>query len=144
MTDTTPRWIHRFENYKRAFLLLREAMEAMQTRTLNQLEKEGIIQRFEYTWELSWKLLKDYLESKGVVLQTITPSETIKAAYAAKIIENGEGWMEALEARNRMSHTYDAKTFERIIADIQSKHLALFDALHMFMMVKELEENPKS
>ena len=61
-----PRWLYRFDNYKRAFGLLREAMELIETRPLTQLEREGVIQRFEYTWELAWKLIQDYLEREGV------------------------------------------------------------------------------
>lgn len=59
-TNSKPRWVYRFDNYRRAFFLLREAIETMESRELTQLEKEGVIQRFEYTWELSWKVLKDY------------------------------------------------------------------------------------
>ena len=58
-----PRWVYRFDNYKRAFFLLREGMELQEKRELTQLEKEGIVQRFEYTWELAWKVLKDYLDA---------------------------------------------------------------------------------
>ena len=106
MQPETPRWVYRFDNYKRAFLLLRQAIETMQTRELTQLEKEGVIQRFEYTWELAWKVLKDYLENAGVNLPTITPASVIRAAFAAKIIDNGDIWMRALDARNTMAHTY--------------------------------------
>lgn len=63
-----PRWIYRFDNFKRAFNLFRDAIYTMREREINQLEKEGMIQRFEYTWELTWKVLKDYLEYKGIVL----------------------------------------------------------------------------
>ena len=71
--DAKLRWQYRFDNYRRAFLLLREAVERMESASLTQLEKEGLIQRFEYTWELAWKVLKDYLEQQGVVLETVTP-----------------------------------------------------------------------
>ncbi len=138
-TKETPRWKYRFDNYRRAFSLLREAIELKQERELTQLEQEGIIQRFEYTWELAWKLLKDYLEYNGINLATITPSATIKAAFAAKIIANGEGWMQALDARNKMSHTYDFKVFSQIITDIEQNYLHLFDQLYMKLLDKLLE-----
>jgi nucleotidyltransferase substrate binding protein (TIGR01987 family) len=142
MIKEKPRWIYRFDNYKRAFLLLRESIEIMQARELTQLEKEGIIQRFEYTWELAWKLLKDYLESSGVVLETITPAAAIKAAFAAKLIDAGDVWMNALDARNKMSHTYDIKVFEKVIDDIRQHYLNLFDALHLSMLEKAIKETP--
>lgn len=134
-----PRWMYRFDNYKRAFVLLREAMEIMQERELTQLEKEGVIQRFEYTWELAWKLLKDCLDAEGVVLERITPAAVLRAAFEAKIISNGEGWMKALDARNKMSHTYNLKKFEEVIKDIQQHYINLFDDLH-FKMLENLSE----
>ncbi len=140
MPQEKPRWIYRFDNYRRAFVLLREAIESMQEKQLSQLEKEGVIQRFEYTWELAWKVLKDYLEHQGVVLDTVTPLSVIKAAYAAKIIKNGDGWMQALDARNKMSHTYDLKTFEKIIDDIRNNYLTLFDALHEDLFAKVMDK----
>ena len=138
--DTTPRWVYRFDNYKRAFCLLREAMEIMEERELTQLEKEGIIQRFEYTWELAWKLIRDYLQNEGVVLDKITPASVIRAAFEAKVIENGETWMKALDARNKMSHVYNLKSFEEVIAEIHSDYLAVLDDLYMSMMENSLKE----
>ncbi|NWG70147.1 MAG: nucleotidyltransferase substrate binding protein [Parvularculaceae bacterium] len=106
-TSDKPRWIYRFDNFKRAFLLLREAIETTEARPLTQLEKEGVIQRFEYTWELMWKLLKDYLEHAGAALSSITPKETLRASLEAKLISDGDRWMSALDARNKMSRTYN-------------------------------------
>ncbi|MCB1556293.1 MAG: nucleotidyltransferase substrate binding protein [Alphaproteobacteria bacterium] len=134
MTDDQPRWVYRFDNYKRAFGLLREAIEIMETRELTALEKEGIVQRFEYTWELAWKVIKDYLEREGVVLDKVTPASVIRAAFAARVITNGEGWMKALDARNQMSHVYNMKSFEAVIEDIRTLYLGLFDELNMFLM----------
>ena len=68
-----PRWLYRFDNFERAFLLLREVMQIIQERKLSPLEQEGVIQRFEYTWELTWKVLKDYLEYSGIVFDIIAP-----------------------------------------------------------------------
>jgi len=131
-----PRWVYRFDNYSRAFSLLREAIEALSTRELSQLEKEGTIQRFEYTWELAWKLLRDYLEHSGVVLDTITPSAVIRAALTAKIIEDGDIWMGALDTRNKMSHTYDFRVFEKTIGAIKTQFLGIFDALYIDMLAR--------
>ena len=139
-TGDKPRWQYRFDNYKRAFSLLREAIEEAQRRELNPLEKEGVIQRFEYSWELAWKLLKDYLEAQGIVLETLTPAATIRAAFAAKIIADGDTWMRALDARNKMSHTYNLQVFEKIIQDIKLEYLPLLDALHLFMLEASLKE----
>lgn len=133
MTHEKPRWLYRFDNYKRAFLLLRQAMETLEERELTQLEKEGVIQRFEYTWELAWKVLKDYLNAEGVLLDKITPASVIRAAFEAKIINEGELWMEALDDRNKMSHTYNLQTFEAVIENIHTKYLTLFDDLYLSM-----------
>lgn len=137
MTDPTPRWHYRFDNYRRAFSLLREAMD--QETPHSQLEKEGIIQRFEYTVELAWKTLKDYLESENVVLDQITPRNVIRRAFEAGVIKQGETWQKALDARNRMSHTYNFETFERVIAEIRSGYLAAFDELYEFLLAKRVE-----
>lgn len=134
-----PRWLYRFDNFKRAFALLSEAIRTMQKRELNQLEQEGIIQRFEYTWELTWKVLKDYLEYRGVILDTVTPAAVIKAAVAANLITNGDVWMNALDSRNKMSHTYDFKKFEKIIIDIEKHYYPELQILNTIMIKFEKE-----
>ena len=83
------RWHYRFRNFSRAFSLLREALEG-EASTLNQLEREGVIQRFEYTFELAWNLLKDRLEYDGVSLPTVTPRQVIRQAFQAKLIQDGD------------------------------------------------------
>ena len=140
MAAEQPRWAYRFDNYSRAYGLLRDAVETLEVRDLSQLEKEGLIQRFEYTWELAWKTLKDYLDYSGVVLQTSTPRAVIKAAFAAGIIQAGDIWMHALDTRNRMAHTYSAKTFEETVQLIQTKYLALFEQLHGFLAEQQSNE----
>ena len=129
-----PRWLDRFDNLKRAFLLLREVMEIIQERKLSPLEQEGVIQRFEYTWELTWKVLKDYLEYSGIVLDTITARSVIKEAIAAKIIDNGDVWMDALDSRNKMSHTYNYKDFEKIIISIEKNYYPELNNFYLKML----------
>ena len=126
-----PRWKYRFDNYKRAFTLLREAVEQ---ETLSQLEQEGVIQRFEYTMELAWKTMKDYLESQNVVFDQITPRAVIRKAFEAGIIQEGEVWQNALDARNKMSHTYNFETFRGVIEDIRQHYLAVLDAFYFFLL----------
>ncbi|MEO5374921.1 MAG: nucleotidyltransferase substrate binding protein [Alphaproteobacteria bacterium] len=129
-----PRWQYRFDNFKRAVLLLREAMETAAERPLTQLEKEGIIQRFEYTMELSWKTMKDYLESQGVVFEQITPRAVIRGAVSAKLVSEGQVWMDAIDARNRMSHTYNFAEFEKVIAAIGKDYLRVIEDLYLVLM----------
>jgi len=145
MADTTPekpRWLYRFDNYQRAFGLLRDAMETIETRPLTQLEKEGVIQRFEYTWELAWKMIKDYLEHEGVVLDKVTPASVLRAAFEARVITQGDVWMRALDARNKMAHSYNFKYFEAVIEDIRRSYFTLFDDLHLSMLENAVNAEP--
>lgn len=133
-----PRWKQRFQNFKRAFLLLQEALEN-NPEELSDLEKEGVIQRFEYTFELAWKTLKDYMEYNGIVLDQLTPRYVIKAAFSAKIIEDGQIWIDMLGHRNIMSHTYDQEKFEKVIANISEDYLSALKQIFMLLKEKSLE-----
>ena len=134
-TTEPPRWHYRFANYRRAFFLLREALDEKE---LTQLEKEGTIQRFEYTMELAWNVMKDYLEAQNVVLPQITPRAVIRAAFEANLIGDGEAWMDALDDRNKMSHTYNFERFEEVLENIRARYLTAMDELHM-LLFDELE-----
>ena len=123
------RWHYRFRNFSRAFSLLREALEE-EAGTLNQLEREGVIQRFEYTFELAWNLLKDRLEHDGVSLPTVTPRQVIRQAFQAQLIQDGDAWVDMLTDRNRMSHTYDLATFDIVIDRIQRRYLTILGELY--------------
>jgi len=109
------RWQQRFENFTKAFLLLESTFQGKELTQFSDLEKEGIVQRFEYTFELAWKTLKDYLEASGVVLPQITPKQVLKEAFSAKIIANATSWSQMLESRNMASHTYDKKKCEALV-----------------------------
>ena len=93
---TDIRWIQRFYNFERALALLKEAIII---ETPSDLEIEGVIQRFEYTFELAWKTLKDYLEDKGYT-ELVGSKEVIRQAFADGIITEGEVWMDMVRARN--------------------------------------------
>ena len=123
------RWKQRSRNFDRAFELLRDAMENGPS-ALNPLEKEGVIHRFEYCFELGWKCVKDYLEAGGLVLATVTPRQVLKEAFAAKILQDGQVWIDMLDHRNLLSHTYDQASFEQAVEAIHARNLAAFAQLH--------------
>ena len=107
------RWKQRFDNYVRAFRILESAVELARQRELSNLEKQGLIQAFEFTHELAWKVLKDYLENKGIQ-NLIGSKDTTRQAFNKGLIEDGEAWMDMIEKRNLTSHTYNQKTTKEI------------------------------
>ena len=140
VTDQKPRWQYRFNNYKRAFALLREGIELLDAREgLTQLEKEGVIQRFEYSMELAWKVMADYLEHQNMVFPTRTPRSVIRKAFETGLIRQGAVWMDALDARNKVSHVYDFNALEEVIADIQLAYLQVMDELYMRLLAEIVE-----
>ncbi len=130
------RWRQRFQNFSRAYALFAEIIESDMEK-LSDLEKEGFIQRFEYTFELAWKTLKDYLEDSGFEVKS--PKETLRLAFQNEYISDGEVWMQALEARNRTSHTYNKEVLnETIVFLVESFYPTLRDMNLYFE--KEVEE----
>ena len=105
------RWKQRFQNFEKAFLQLESAV--IELKSLSDLEKEGLVQRCEYTFELAWKTIKNFLESQNV--EAKFPREAIKKGFQYEIIEDGEIWMDMLEKRNLMAHTYDEEIFNEAI-----------------------------
>ena len=122
------RWQYRYRNFTDALTLLREAA-GREPESLNDLEREGMIQRFKYTFELAWKTLKDRLEHEGIELATVTARTVIREAFAAGMIDDGQGWMDMLKDRNAMTHEYDQAAFEAVAADVHQRYLLLFDTL---------------
>ena len=100
------RWKQRFDNFCRAYMNLHEAVELSKTRTLSKLEEQGLIQSFEYTHELAWKVLKDYLEEQGFT-DIIGSKNATRIAFKEGLIYQGEVWMAMIEARNQTSHSYN-------------------------------------
>ncbi|MFA7418397.1 MAG: HI0074 family nucleotidyltransferase substrate-binding subunit [Melioribacteraceae bacterium] len=107
------RWKQRFQNFEKAFLLLQEIVDSDLDK-LSKLEKEGFIQRFEIIIELSWKVLKDYLEDKGYD-EVNNGKQAIRQALVDEIITDAESWMDALQKRNLTSHTYDDAILEETV-----------------------------
>ncbi|NUQ37957.1 MAG: nucleotidyltransferase substrate binding protein [Caldilineales bacterium] len=125
MTVTDIRWIQRFDHFNKAFDQLQEAVELAQKRPLSKLEQQGLIQAFEFTHELAWNTLKDFLENRGV--QNLYGSrDTTRQAFKTGLIENGEGWMDMIASRNLSSHTYDETIAAKIAARILDDYSKAF------------------
>ena len=126
------RWQQRFKNFGKAIALLQEAVNLTKERSLTQLEEQGLIQRFEFTHELAWNVLKDYFEDQGNTLITGSRDAT-REAFNKSLIEDGEGWMEMIKSRNQSSHTYNEEVAEEIIDKIIHQYNDLFSDLYMKM-----------
>lgn len=123
------RWKQRFSNFSRALTLLRDALARGPT-ALSTLEKEGAIQRFEYTFELAWKLLKDYQEAEGAIISPLTPRQVIKDAFAARLLADGQAWIDMLDHRNLLSHNYDEGVFAAALDAVAQRYLPALAAVH--------------
>ncbi|WP_028909271.1 nucleotidyltransferase substrate binding protein [Prevotella sp. AGR2160] len=129
--STAIRWKQRLETYRKALNRLQEVIELENTRPLSALEKDGMIQRFEYTQELAWKVLKNYIEFQGGE-HLMGSRDTIRQAFAMGLIINPDPWFDMLESRNETAHVYDeeteidvidkiTKTYYPILCDLQNK-----------------------
>ncbi len=128
MNEQDFRWVQRFSNFNKAFAQLDEAVILGRSRELSKLERQGVIQAFEYTYELAWSVLRDFLRWQGNT--TITGSrDAIREVFAAGLIEDGERWMQMLQDRNRTSHTYNEETAEEILNNIFGHYHGLFAVL---------------
>lgn len=119
------RWKQRFANFKKALAQLNEAQELSQQRALSRLENQGLIQAFEFTFELAWNTLRDFLAAKGV--QGLFGSkDTAREAFKLQLITDDEGWTMMLNDRNRSTHTYNQVTAEEIVGNVHSRYVGLF------------------
>ncbi len=133
-TNKDIRWQQRFNSYNKAF----EQLEKFVSHTeLNELEKQGLIKAFEYTYELGWKTLQDLLKEKGYN-NVAGPKPVIEQSFRDGYISDGKGWMRMHKSRNLASHTYDEQTAEDIIEGIRKEYFSLLKKLRI-----RLEEEKK-
>lgn len=129
------RWKQRFQNFDRACALLERTAEKSE---LSEAERGGLIQFFEMAFELSWKLLKDYLTAEGYEVKS--PRDAFKQAFQIGLISNGTDWLTALEDRNLTSHTYDEDTALRVEKKIREQYLPLLRVLRRHFSEKSGDE----
>lgn len=125
MEQNDIRWKQRLENFNNS---MHNLQEAVKIDSPDMIQKAGTIQLFEISIELSWKLLKDYLESKGMS-DLKFPRDIIKKAKETELISDGDSWLHALESRNLTSHTYDEETAERVVTEIKNNFFPILKDL---------------
>ena len=127
------RWHQRLANYRRALVQLQKAVALRQIRELSELEQQGLIQAFEYTHELAWNVMKDYLRSLGMEA-LIASRDSTRAAFAAELISDGEAWMDMILSRNLSSHTYNLDIATSLVSKIAVKYSHLLTAFEQKML----------
>ena len=121
-------WLQRFQNYQKAFAQLTQAVDLSRQRALSKLEQQGLIQGFEYTHELAWNTLKDFLEARGAAA-IFGSRDTTRAAFTAGLIDQGEVWMQMIQSRNQSTHTYNEEMMTQIVTAVIQTYMAEFTKL---------------
>ena len=125
--NTNLRWKQRLDNYHYALIQLQHVIKLARSRPLTDLEKQGLIQAFEFTHELSWNVMKDYFVYQDN--SEITGSrDVVHEAFSKGLLDDGEGWMAMIKSRNLSSHAYNQKIADEIIEKILSCYGTLFDS----------------
>ncbi|MGI9190894.1 MAG: HI0074 family nucleotidyltransferase substrate-binding subunit [Chitinophagaceae bacterium] len=124
------RWKQRFANFEKAFIRLNEAM---QRDSLNELERNGLVQRFEFTLELAWKTMKDFLEEKGFSFKP-SPKDTFRQAQEAQYITYAQALIDGLDLRNELAHDYDGHKFEKAEAQLRTETFVALQNLMQFFV----------
>lgn len=134
------RWQQRLANYLRALAQLQAAVALQAERPLSELERQGLIQAFEFTHELAWNVMKDYFIYQG--RSDLTGSrDATRAAFSVQLIQDGEGWMEMITSRNQSSHTDNRATAEALAERIVQRYAALFTAFAERMVALQERES---
>ncbi len=138
------RWLKRFENYIKAFNRLKAAVELSEEKELSELETQGLIQSFEYTYELAWNVMRDYLNFQGI--NNINgPRDAFRECFSTGVIANGEIWMDMIISRNVTVHTYNEEAAGEIAEKIINSFFTLFlDFQKTMLNLLPDEENEKA
>jgi nucleotidyltransferase substrate binding protein (TIGR01987 family) len=134
------RWQQRFSNYSRAMQNIGEAVALAAERPLSNLEQQGLIHAFEFTHELGWNLLKDFLEFKGIT-GLIGSRDASRSAFKNALVTDGEAWMDMIKARNQTSHTYNLDVANEVAQAILSRFYPAFVALRQTLSAHLDESN---
>ena len=120
------RFQERLSDYKSAVDRLEEALKEPES----EIVIDGVLHRFEFTFELAWKTMKDFLEYNGISENIGSPREILRRAFESHLIEDGEEWIDMMLARNSLSHLYDEETSRKIYKEIKEKYIKLLEKLN--------------
>ena len=119
------RFEERLQDYKKVLIKLEEAVKEEES----EIVIDGVLHRFEFTFELAWKTMKDVLEYQGIITKLGSPREIIQNAFKQNLIDDGETWIEIMLSRNTLSHIYDEFTSRKIYKEIKEKYIKEFEKL---------------
>ena len=125
MQEKDIRWEQRFASYQKALGQLQKFIDKAEIEDLSELEMQGLVKAFEFTFELAWNTLKDFLEYSGQT-DIFGSKNAIRKGFAAGLISDGEGWMDMLASRNMTSHTYNEEVAKEICKEILDNYYPLF------------------
>lgn len=127
-----PRWEQRLDSYHKALARLAEIVGASKKRALNEFERDGLVQRFDFTHELSWKLMKAYAEYQG--FDGIGGSrDATRKAFEMSLISDGQSWMDMIKSRNETSHNYDGSMADDVVDSIINRFYPLLAEFYQKM-----------
>ena len=130
------RWQQRFSNYRKA---LKKMSEFLEKEELNKLEEQGLIKAFEYTFELAWNTLKDFLEYQGIG-EVVGSRDSIRKAFSEGLLQDGHIWMQMIESRNKTSHTYNEATADEIVRLVKESYYSAFCELERVLAKRQASE----
>ena len=119
----------RFEERKQDLINATNRLKEALNEEESELMIDAVLHRYEFTFELAWKTLKDYLEYLGVAINTGSPREVIKESFAHELISDGEVWIKMMLARNSLSHLYDEETSRQVYNEIKEKYIYQIEKL---------------
>ena len=126
----------RFEERKQDLINATNRLKEALNEEENEIMIDAVLHRYEFTFELAWKTLKDYLEYLGITVNTGSPREVIKESFAHELISDGEIWIKMMLARNSLSHLYDEETPRQVYNEIKNEYIYQIEKL-----IETLEKN---
>lgn len=140
MANEDIRWIQRFNNYRKALARLGEAVELAEERELSDLEQQGLIQGFEFTFDLAWKTLQDFLRENKRPNDNGGPNVIITQSLEDGIIKGEEQWKAMKKSRDLTSHSYDGETADDIAENILDMYYNLFIQLETRLQLEKINQ----